>query len=302
MATLSRFWFAALGFASVACGAGSLIGGNGSATGADASSGTGGSTGTGGAPASMLRACDPSGVDAYRGISVGLFRPDSTQDGDLPAQAGGGSEDTNVSGTLAEPTRVDMPACPTCGGQTTAALRVEITDALGGVWALVAAPADNVAAWIPALHEDVGQTVSLSVRFRRIFQSPASVGLVLSDSAGAIVAAEAGPHLNVGINVPGSLSTAPGAPFCARSLSCVGGTPDTEDALVFTSTTSVAVGPAQDGELTIGGRRYLARSLNPVITPGQCPTSQPTSGGEGSDPIEGGTFWMVCREPLANGP
>ena len=296
MATSLRSWFAALGFAAVACGS------NGGASGTDASSASGGASGTGGAPAPTLRACDPSGADAYRGIAVSLFRPGGTQEGELPAAAGGATEDGQVSGLLAEPTRVDVVTCPACAGETTPGVRFEITDALNEVWALVATPADNVAPWISALHEAVGQSVSLRFRFRRIFQSPASIGFVLTDSAGVILAAEAGPHLDVGISVPGPLSTAPGAPFCARPVTCAGGAPDTEDALVFTGTTSVAVGPATDGELTIGQRQYLARSLNPVVTTGQCPTGTPAGEGTGSDPAEGGTFWMICRVPLPNSP
>jgi len=295
------FWFAALGCVALACGGGApSAGGSGGGSGTGGTLQDGGPTGTGGAPATTLRACEPSGLDAYHGISVSLLRPDGTRAGDLPPAASGGSDSEDISGTLAEPMRVDVMACQTCAA--TPALRVEITDADGGVWALQAVPPNDLAAWIPALHEVVGQTVSLTVRFRRMFQSPASIGFVLSDGAGAIIAADAGPHLNVGVSVPGGLSTAAGAPFCSQALSCVGGVPATEDALVFTSSTSVGVGPAADGQLVIAGRQYLARSLNPVITPAQCPNGQTTGGGEGSDPIEGGTFWMICREPQVTGP
>lgn len=284
----------------IACGgaAASTAGGGGQ----PGQGGAFGGGGAGGSPATALRTCDPSGTDAYRGISVGLLRPDGTKAGDLPALASGGSEDDDITGTLAEPTRADVVTCQSCDVQTTPGLRVQITDADGGVWTLQATPADGVASWIPALHEAVGETVSLGVHFRRMFQSPASAGFVLSDSAGAIVAADAGPHLNVGTVVPGGLTLSTGAPFCARPVSCAGGTADTEDLLVFTSQTSVAVGPATDGQVTIAGRQYLARSLDAVVTSGQCPTTQATGEGTGSDPAEGGTFWMIAREPLSPGP
>ena len=133
-------------------------------------------------------------------------------------------------------------------------------------------------------------------------KNPAQIGFVFIDGTGVIRAAEAGPHLDVGISLPGTLSIAPGAPFCARPVTCAGTAPDTQDMLVFTATTNVAVGPATDGELTIDGRQYLARSLNPVITASQCPTGPPAGEGGGTDPNEGGTFWMISREPLPNSP
>jgi|GEM_PF-5030522 len=221
--------------------------------------------------------------------------------GALPPLATGGTESEDVSGTLAEPSMVAV-TCSFCTDQVTPGVRVSITAADGGVWALQATPAANVSAWIPALHEAAGEIVSLSVRFRRVFQDPASIGFVVSDSDGAIIAADAGPHLNVDISVPGGLNTKQGEPFCGQSLTCAGGVPGTEDMMVFTSSTTVAVGPAADGQLTIGDRQYLARSLNPVVTPGQCPAGQTTGGSEGSDPAEGGAFWMIARQPLIPGP
>jgi len=171
--------------------------------------------------------------------------------GALPPLATGGTESEDVSGTLAEPSMVAV-TCSFCTDQVTPGVRVSIAAADGGVWALQATPAANVSAWIPALHEAAGEIVSLSVRFRRVFQDPASIGFVVSDSDGAIIAADAGPHLNVDISVPGGLNTKQGEPFCGQSLTCAGGVPGTEDMMVFTSSTTVAVGPAADGQLTIG--------------------------------------------------
>ena len=136
--------------------------------------------------------------------------------------------------------------------------------------------------------------MSLRVARRRIFQNPESIGFVLTDDVGLVIAAEAGPFLDtLDPTDYSSFSITTGEPTCSdppSSFPPSGGGEVLE--LLFRGGSTVAVGVASDGEFTIGTRRYGARNSGGAWRMDPC--AAPVTSNEAP---EGGIFWSVWREP-----
>lgn len=163
----------------------------------------------------------------------------------------------DLSGSLAAVALSSEP-CASCDSGTKPALRLTLTTTAGPVWSLVVVPEGAVDQWRASADAIVGGSVSLRARYGRGFQFGASSGFVLSDAAGIVMAAEAGPW--VGTLQSGDLplfEVTLGTDIC-RTLSTCGSQMMSE--LVFHGDTSVSVGRSKDGEFVLRGHSYSARN------------------------------------------
>jgi hypothetical protein len=162
-------------------------------------------------------------------------------------------------------------------------VQIAIRDQNSADWVLSTPSPAAVDWWGASAQEIVGREVTLKARYARRFQMDVSFGFVLSDADGLVMAAETGPWQNT-LNADTPLPIRHGASLCVADP-C--GATITE--LIFSGTTDVTVGLSGDGQLTIGGRQYLAHNSGALRLPALY------SCNEGDAATE---KWAVWRQPL----
>lgn len=169
-------------------------------------------------------------------------------------------EDVDAAGTLTDVALSTEP-CALCETGSEPGLRLTLTTIEGVLLTLVLSPEGALQEWRDLAEASLGETLSLSVRYKKIFQSPVSSGFILSDAAGVVMAAEAGPWVKTltPTDLP-ALEVLLGADVCRQTSSSCSLVVESE--LVFSADTSVSVGPTRDEEFVLGGRDYFARNVS----------------------------------------
>jgi hypothetical protein len=188
---------------------------------------------------------------------------------------GGPKAGVDVTGTVMEVRRDQRSPCAgadDCAGDVIPIVVVSIRDGAGGTWTIRLFPALAADSWEASARELIGKPVTLKYRYRRAFQYPQSVGFVLTDDQGLVMAAEAGPWVStLGTDIP--LPVRRGETICRMGVCETRptdepfsgpGTPLVE--LVFSGAADVAVGIPTDRELAIGSRSYFAHNSGATTT------------------------------------